>query len=367
MAVVVLADASAGERASLRDPADGWLDLSATLDTAYGFVPVVAPITEPAVGYGALGALVFIDREEPTPGQRFTRPNIATVGGLATENGTQGLFAAHLGTWREGRLRTLAGVADADVNLEFFGLGNSGAPEAASLEYTVSARGGVAGGSYRTGSLPLWIGLRYALVKTHVTPGAPAPDRPEIPALDVDLRLGGLTPSISLDTRDNFFTPTRGWYLDLSIPVFREALGGDRDFELVNLSAMYYRPLGESLYFGLRGAARTSSGETPFFMRPFVSLRGVQVMRYQGEDAAEAEAELRWQFSPRFSVIGFGGAGVARSELAGRTREHSVAAGGAGFRYLVARTYGLHMGIDVAWGPDDPVFYVVFGSPWLRP
>ncbi len=52
---------------------------------------------------------------------------------------------------------------------------------------------------------------------------------------------------------------------------------------------------------------------------------------------------------------------------AGKTRESTVTAGGAGFRYLVARTYGLHMGLDVAWGPDEPVLYVVFGSPWLRP
>jgi hemolysin activation/secretion protein len=98
-----------------------------------------------------------------------------------------------------------------------------------------------------------------------------------------------------------------------------------------------------------------------------VTLRGVQAMKYQGEQAAEAEAELRWQFHPRLSLTAFGGAGVARSERAGKTRESAVAAGGAGFRYLVARTYGLQMGLDVAWGPDEPVLYVVFGSPWLRP
>lgn len=44
------------------DTEDGWFDLSEFLDTTYGFVPVVMPITEPAVGYGAVGALVFIDR-----------------------------------------------------------------------------------------------------------------------------------------------------------------------------------------------------------------------------------------------------------------------------------------------------------------
>jgi hypothetical protein len=24
-------------------------------------------------------------------------------------------------------------------------------------------------------------------------------------------------------------------------------------------------------------------------------------------------------------------------------------------------------GMDIAFGPDDPIFYVVFGSAWLRP
>jgi outer membrane translocation and assembly module TamA len=166
--------------------------------------------------------------------------------------------------------------------------------------------------------------------------------------------------------RDNFFTPTDGWYVDLSVPVFREALGGDRDFETATLQAMHYRPLSRSLFFSIRGAGKVSSDGTPFYLRPFVMLRGAQALRYQGEQAAEAEVELRWQVHPRFSLVGFAGAGMARSELV-RNSEKAVTAGGAGFRYLIARRYGLHMGIDVAVGPDQPVFYVVLGNAWLRP
>jgi len=29
--------------------------------------------------------------------------------------------------------------------------------------------------------------------------------------------------------------------------------------------------------------------------------------------------------------------------------------------------HGLHMGTDVARGPDQIVFYVAFGNAWLRP
>ena len=238
------------------DASDGWFDVSGFLDTAYGFVPIVAPITEPAVGYGAAGALVFIDRNVPGQGQPHARPNIAVAGGLATENGTRGLFAGHLGNWLDGRLRTLVAVADADANLEFFGLGGDRRPGGSGLGYTVSARGGVAGANYRLGDTQLWIGLRYALASTRVSLTALGAGLPGIPDSDRDLKLAGLTPSITLDTRDNFFTPTRGSYLDLSVPVFRAALGGDRDFEKAALTAMHFEPLGRTLFFGVRGPRR---------------------------------------------------------------------------------------------------------------
>jgi hypothetical protein len=273
----------------------------------------------------------------------------------------------HLGNWMDGRLRTLLGVADADVNLEFFGLGGDRRPGGSGLAYTVAARGGLAGANYRLGETQLWVGLRYALATTRVSLSALDSGLPEIPSSDRNLRLAGLTPSLTLDTRDNFFTPTEGAYLDLSVPVFREALGGDRNFEKVALTAMYFQPLSRSMFFGVRGAGQSSSNGTPFYLRPFVMLRGVQALKYQGEQAAEVEAELRWQLHPRFSLVGFGGAGVARSDPAQRDREKSVATAGAGIRYLVAGQHGLHMGIDVGFGPDKPILYVVFGSAWARP
>lgn len=349
------------------DPSDGWFDAGAFIDTAHGFVPLLIPITEPAVGYGLVAALVFIDRHAPGEGQRYTRPNISAVGGLATENDTRGAFAGHLGTWHEGRLRTQAALADADINLDFFGLGGSRPAGESGLGYTVAASGGMAGGSYRLGEGPLWLGLRYALVNTQTTFRGSDSELPGIDPADSDLRLAALTPSLTLDMRDNFFTPTRGWYLDLALPVFRDSFGSDRDFQLFDLEGLYFRPLQPTVFLGLRGAAKASADDTPFFLRPFVMLRGVQAMRYQGEQAAEGEAELRWQVHSRFSVLGFAGVGTARSEIGERERDESVSAGGAGFRYLVSRRHGLHMGIDVADGPDDPIWYVIFGNAWLRP
>ena len=61
---------------------DDWPDLSGFLDERYGFVPLVIPITEPAVGYGAAGVLAFIDKPLGEAQAGFGRPDITAVGGL---------------------------------------------------------------------------------------------------------------------------------------------------------------------------------------------------------------------------------------------------------------------------------------------
>ncbi|HEY3494662.1 MAG TPA: hypothetical protein VGK73_08260, partial [Polyangiaceae bacterium] len=54
---------SSTEPEKAKDPADdGWPDMSGFLDEKYGFLPIVMPITEPAVGYGAAGGLLFITK-----------------------------------------------------------------------------------------------------------------------------------------------------------------------------------------------------------------------------------------------------------------------------------------------------------------
>ena len=58
------------------------------------------------------------------------------------------------------------------------------------------------------------------------------------------------------------------------------------------------------------------------------------------------EAELRWQFWQRFSLVGSPApASPERAERANRSQQAS--SGGIGFRYEIARKYGLH-GIDMA-------------------
>jgi hypothetical protein len=80
-----------GKHAGVED--DGWPDLSGFLDEKYGFLPVVMPITEPAVGYGAAGGVAFLSKPLGQSNEGLGRPNITFVGAMGTANGSWGAAA----------------------------------------------------------------------------------------------------------------------------------------------------------------------------------------------------------------------------------------------------------------------------------
>ena len=58
------------------------------------------------------------------------------------------------------------------------------------------------------------------------------------------------------------------------------------------------------------------------------------------------------------------GGGRAWTEQTSFSDAGTIAARGGGFRYQIARSYGVHMGLDIARGPEDTVIYIQFGSAW---
>ncbi len=189
-------------------------------------------------------------------------------------------------------------------------------------------------------------------------------DDPTFPNLADRARVTISAPTaiLEFDTRDNIFTPTRGVYAETSWLASRAALGANVDFERFQQVLIGWKPLARGVTLGARGNYAWSSEGTPFFLRPFVQLRGVPAMHLQGDQMASLEAEARWQFRGRWSLVAFGGAGTTRSTIGGGSASQNVGSGGAGFRYEVARKFGMNVGIDVAHGPGTTALYLVIGN-----
>jgi len=353
-------------RARFTDPEDGQIDLSRILEKPSGFLPIPLIVTEPAVGYGGGVVGMFLRPREEAGAEGWARPDISAVGGLATENGTWMALAGDSSRWLDGRLRTLVGGATGKINLDFYGAGLDLPALDEGLSYSLRLSGALAQANWQLAPKSPWsVGLRYVYsdVDSELK-SAPLP--PEL-AGRAAVRVSAPTAIVEYDSRDSVFTPTRGLYAETSYLASREALGASVDFERFDQVLIGWWPLARSLTFGARGNYAWSSSGTPFFMRPFIALRGVPAMRYQGAEAASVELEARWQFRGRWSVVPFVGAGTTHIDRTLAPDSQSVGSGGVGFRYELARKFGLHAGLDLAHSPGTTAVYFQVGNAWFRP
>lgn len=353
-------------KARFFDPTDGQFDLSYFLEDPRGFLPIPIIVTEPAVGYGGGIAGMFLRPRRDAGDEGWARPNLSAVGALATANGTWSAFGGDSSLWQDGRLKTLLAAATGRINLDFYGFGGTAASVNRAVRYSLDIVGGVGQVDWRIDNRsPWWVGLRY--VYADVDPKLR--DEPIFPDLANGTRVTVSAPTLALtyDSRDNIFTPTRGVWAETSYMLSRTALGSTDDFERFQQILIGWLPLGNALTLGARGEYLAASDATPFFLLPYVALRGVPAMRYPGERVLSGEVELRWQLNERWSLVGFGGAGEARADRGSETFTSSVASGGVGFRYLLASKFGLHVGIDVAHSPGTTAVYLQVGNAWFRP
>ncbi len=350
-------------RGKVFDAQDGCFDLSKILDEPLGFVPLIIPITEPALGGGAAAMAVFIDKPEGGG-----RPNMMAAGLLRTSNGSEGVFGGYSGYFLDERLHMTGGAGDVSMNLDFYGVGNNLAPDGQAFRYNLDSTFGMIGADWKLGKDSHWnIGLRYAYAEVGASLVNPTPLGGNFLGGGIDYVVSSLRPTLLFDSRDNVFTPTRGLVSELSLTANLKALGGGSNFQSLKWANYWYHPLVEdTLFLGIKGEMEQSSGDMPFYMRPYVKLRGAPAARYQGDGIAAVEAELRWQCHSRWSVVGFGGVGMSWFDDHPFKGTDTTVTGGAGIRYLIARQYGLHMGLDVAYGEEGPAIYIQFGSAWAR-
>ena len=339
------------------DPTDGQFDTSEWLLNKRGLLPVPIIITEPAVGYGGGAALLFFHSSEKDEEKRASDeplglpPGVSAVFGGGTENGTWFAGGGHFGTWKEDHIRFTGGGGYGSVNLDFYA-GDS--PVAFNME------GGAlyARGEFRIPDTRLFLGAAYQFSKVDALRQSGPPLLPD----EVGRSIGGLGLITHWDSRDSIFTASKGQDLYLGAMFNAPAFGGDSTWQQLGYKLHSFHPIRERLVASLRFDGNAVWGDVPFYAQPFVQLRGIPAMRYQGEAAGEGEIDLRVRVWRRWSLVGFFGLGWT----AGGTSDDNgpFPAGGGGIRYLLARRIGMQVGIDVARGPEDTAFYIVVGSAW---
>lgn len=99
----------------------------------------------------------------------------------------------------------------------------------------------------------------------------------------------------------------------------------------------------------------------PFYAEPFVPLRGIPALRFQGD---VVEAEARYQLASRWTVLVFAGAGFVDDTLAGVESDQNISAWGIGTRFLALPEKNVWVGLDLARGPEEDAYYIQLTHPW---
>lgn len=292
-------------------------------------------------------------------------PTITFGGGAYTENGTWAAFLGHQGSYKKDNIRYLGFAGYVSPNLTFYGPGLITGIE---RKYAFNMKGFVTLQEllFRVKKeIPLFVGMNYTYFNNNIAFKTGI----NIPGLDViegDIQNAGMHGIVEWDGRDNALTPTNGIKSVLQAGKFAKALGGDRDYWDIESRTYGYAPIIKGkLFSGYRLQIVHTTDETPFYALPFISLRGIAALRYQGNNVITTETEWRWNVKNRWSLVGFIGAGEAMDTYADIGKNIKIA-GGGGFRYLLAKDYGLHAGIDIARGPEQWTWQFTIGSNWGR-
>ncbi len=141
-------------------------------------------------------------------------------------------------------------------------------------------------------------------------------------------------------------------------------MGGDFNYNQTTWLNQAHFSLGEQWHFGVRLDADMVDGDAPFYAVPYIELKGIPALRYQGKKIVTAEVRLNWEFHPRWQVGVFAGAGRAAEQTGDLSDAPSRESQGVGFRYMGVKKLGMNMGLDFAKGPEEDVVYISFGTRW---
>lgn len=354
---------------SLRDSIDRAIDLSDYIIYAHGFIVIPSIITEPALGgIGGAVAPIFLKKHEPVIEEngkkRFINPDITGGMGMYTGNKSWLVGAFRSATLIKPKILYRVMAAYGDMNLSFY----SKRPNLSDEEFKLNFRSVIFytqwlkqfnNAKWSAGPQYLFLNSKINLPDFNLPP-------PFVEPKDIKSTVSQLGAAIQFDGRDNIFTPDKGMRLQSDFFWSDKALGSDYQSWRVNLSAIGYHPVTSNLIAGLRIEGEQAFGSPPFYLEPGINMRGIPAARYMGKTSFVSELELRWDVYRRWSLMGYGGLASAFDDWDQAFAKPVVYSYGTGFRYLLAKKFKLRMGIDVAKGPEQWAYYIVFGSNWMR-
>jgi hypothetical protein len=333
-------------------------------------LPAPFVITEPAIGKGlGVGMIYFHGREAMerpriqsasgvgNTARRGKPPPTATAaGGFYTDNETAGVALAHSRSMMSDKYRMVGLLATMDVHATYY-------QDNAGFDFGLDAEAAYGRFQRRMGESNLFLGMSFAWMDGAINFDLPTTALPGN-ILASDFTDVGAAISAIHDSRDDSMMPGTGHLYELTLWRHDDFLGSDFDYTKTNLKFLWFNELHERFHLGFRIDVANSDGEAPFYAIPYVGLRGIPALRYQGDTAGALEMEGRYDISQRWAAVAFVGAGFVSWEDESIATEDSIYTKGIGVRFQLFTEQNVWLGLDIAEGPEESNWYIQIGHPW---
>jgi len=326
-------------------------------------VPIPFPITDENLGYGGILAVAYMNDNK-----KSNRPNtpqtITGIAGGATSTGSWLASIFHSQAMNNDKMRYDGMVGYADMFLDYY-LFEKIDRLRFPIETNITFWGTQHQMLFRFGQSNFFIGpqYRYMNVKGKINLEL---DDPDYEDLAVYLKFKETVSAIALlgnyDSRDQVISPVKGYYTGFFIRRNATWLGATKDYYWAEVFAYaYYKP-GNKLYTILKFDFQYAGDNTPFYAKPYVSLRGVPAMRYQGNEVSTFENQWRVDLFKNVSLVAFAGVGKSYNSLQEFSESKWIHNYGTGIRYTLKNINNLRVGVDVAWSNENFAWGISLGT-----
>lgn len=312
-------------------------------------LPIAIPITEPAVGIGlVVSGLYFVPKKDTTETE-----DLAVLAAGYTSNKSWLIGGQYQGYWKHDQIRYKGTLGYGVANLEYYAFG--GKPVDFQLRFTLLFQQLL----FRLGESDFFLGanLKFSKVSIPIVLG-------DFDFDDFEFLNNGIGAVAEFDNLNNYISPSDGKKFHLSYTQFLEAMGTKRNWGKMSFYLWYYRTFFGKWIPGYRFESYLATGKPPFYAKPFIRMRGIPAMRYQGNLTLLAETEQLYQFKPRWGGLLFAGVGGVFDSVNESIQNEFVWAIGFGGRYLALKSMGVKLGLDIARGPEEWAYYATVGKAW---
>ncbi len=336
------------------------------------FVVAPIPIVNPTVGNGlalGLGYLYHLDKDDVR-----SPPSITGIGGFRTSNGTRGGVIAQKFVLKQNKYRLLLVAGRANIHYDFFGIGAAAGDLGVSIPIEVTGKGFLVDGSMRVFRKHWFAGVRYYVMRSTVNVDRSAvtsgpglfpdliPGRPQIPEIDLNLRTGGLGPTLEFDSRSDSFYPRAGEQFRFMGSFHGRAVGGRRVYETYSAFYNKYYSLAPRQVLAAHVGGCYATGSVPFYDLCFLGqskdIRGYPVGRYIDRVMIASQAEYRLELKKRLGAVAFFGVGEVARKWSNLRTDALKPGGGVGLRFRLTKESHINLRLDYAWGIGSKGLYM---------